>query len=151
MRWLARNVPLVGQQKLSPWRSQALSAWDSASAASLHTVLEMNAEPMLRYLEQQSERGGLRVTSVPFVVKVAAMTLRELPDVNCLLRNGRLYRRRDADIFMPVALDEEGSDLSFVVVRNADTKSPADIAGEVSRSARQMRNEGMNHLDGASA
>lgn len=142
MKWLCRNVPLVGRQELGPWRSQALSAWESVSDASVHTVVDVAAEPMLRFLQQCRHDKGARVTRVHFVVKAVAMTLRQLPDINCLLRNGRLYRRRDADIFMPVALDAEGRDLSFVTLRGVDTKSVTEIASEVSRSAWQLRKQG---------
>lgn len=132
-------MPLSGPQPQSAWRGQALGAWESVSDASVHTVLEVQAAPMLRYLDRHRARKGARVSSVHFVTKAVALTLRQLPEINSLLRLGRLYRRRDADIFIPVTLDAKGYDLSFVVIRSADTKPVAAIADELTRGAWSLR------------
>jgi pyruvate dehydrogenase E2 component (dihydrolipoamide acetyltransferase) len=142
MPWLTENVPLAGRRELSAWRSLALATWRDVSAASVPAVLEIDAEPMLRFLERESARAGVRVTMVHAVGKAAAEILRRLPDVNCLVRLGGLYRRRNADVFFPVALDEAGEDLSGYVVRDADRKALVEIARELAEAARRMRLSG---------
>jgi len=142
MPLISRNVFLDGEMKLSPWRGLALVAWESVSDASVHAVVEMDAAPMLRYLDNLQQSTGVRVSPVHFVGKAVADTFRHLPDMNCLLRRGRLYRRRDVDIFFPVALDRRGEDLSGVVIRNVDTKPVDVIARELSEAARRLREHG---------
>jgi hypothetical protein len=142
MKWIEENVPLTGRLELSSWRTQALSTWNSVSDASVPAIVEVNAEPMIRFLEAHNQREGARASPVHFVLKAVALTLRELPNANCLIRNGCLYHRRDADIFIPVTLDTDGHELSYFVVRNADTKSVSEIAEELTRAAWTLRKEG---------
>jgi pyruvate dehydrogenase E2 component (dihydrolipoamide acetyltransferase) len=140
--WLSRNIPLDGPQELSPWRRLALSAWPTVSDASVLGVVELDAAPMLEYLGRERERTGVRVAPLHFVAKAVAVTFRGLPEINCVLRAGRLYRRRDVDIFFPVAMDREGRDLSGVVVRDADALSVAGISRELAGAAFRLRRAG---------
>lgn len=142
MPLLTRNVALSGEVELSAWRSVALVAWDSVSDASVHTVVEMDAAPMLNYLDHLEKSTGVRPNTVHFVGKAFADALHQLPDLNCLLRRGRLYRRRDVDIFFPAALDRGGKDLSGIVIRNADTKPLNAIAQELKDAAGKLRAHG---------
>lgn len=142
MAWLTRNVALTGEMELSPWRGLALVAWESVSDASVHAVVEMDAAPMLQYLDRLNKNTGVRASPVHFTGKAVADTFRHLPDLNCLLRRGRLYRRRDVDIFFPVALDRHGEDLSGMVIRNADTKPVDAIARELTDAAGNLRKQG---------
>lgn len=147
MALLRRNVALSGEMALSPWRSLALVTWESVSDASIHAVVEMDAAPMLDYLERLRDNTGLRLNPVHFVGKALADTLREYPDLNCLLRRGRLYRRRDVDIFFPVALDPQGKDLSGTVVRNVDTKSVETLTQELSDVATKLKKKGDDNFN----
>jgi len=142
MAWLSRNIPLEGPLTLSPWRRMALSAWPTVSDASVLGVVELSAAPMLEYIRREGERTGVRPAPLHFVAKSLADTFRQFPDVNCLLRAGRLYRRRDVDIFFPVAMDPKGWDLSGVVVRNADRLSVAEISRELTSAALELRRAG---------
>ena len=129
MAWIGRNMPLAGRQKLSPWRRQALSAWASAPDASIHTQLDLPAAAMARYLAALGGRPPARPLHA--AVKAAALALAKYPDANCVMRRGGLWRRRDADIFLPVALDAQGHDLTYTVVRQADGKSVREIVREL--------------------
>lgn len=97
---------------------------------------------MLRFIERRGKSTAIRIGPVHFVGRTLAGSLRKLPDVNCILRRGRIYRRRDVDIMFPVALDREGHDLSTAVVRNAETKPLEDVANELSRAAADLRKQG---------
>lgn len=139
MPLLKRNVALAGEMELSAWRSLALVAWDSVSDASVHAVVEVDAAPMLRYLEKLEKGSGVRVSPAHFAGKAIADAFHHLPDLNCLLRRGRIYRRRDVDIFFPVALDHDGEDLSGTIIRNVDTKPIDEIARELQAAAGRLR------------
>ena len=76
MGWLRRNVALSGPRELSPWRNLALVAWDSASAASVHAVVEVEADPMLSLARQELQRTGIRVTTIHVVGRAVAEVLR---------------------------------------------------------------------------
>jgi pyruvate dehydrogenase E2 component (dihydrolipoamide acetyltransferase) len=142
MRWLARNVALAGPLELSPWRRLALVAWDSVSDASVPGAIELDAEPLLRFMEAESRRAGRPVRLIHCVGKAVGEMLRRMPDINCLIRWGRLYRRRDVDLFFPVAMDRRGQELSGVVLRRVDTLSLAEVAEALSRAAYRLRKHG---------
>lgn len=142
MELFKRNIPLEGPVELSPWRRMALLAWDSVSDASVHAVIEVEAQPMLDFITRRGKATSTRITPVHFVGKTLADTMRTLPDVNCILRRRRLYRRRDVDIMFPVALDREGYDLSAAVIRNVDHKSIEGIANELREMVTELRNQG---------
>ena len=89
----------------------AIGTWRTAADASVYLMLELNAEPALAYLATLGARTETRVTLSSFVGKVVAETLRRHPEINCVLRFGRLYPRRTVDLFFQVATDPLGQDL----------------------------------------
>jgi hypothetical protein len=142
MGLFSRNIPLAGPVELSSWRSLALHAWPSVSDASIRAVMEIEAEPMLQYIEDHSAKTETRIAPVHFIGRTLAAAMRALPDVNCILRRGRLYQRRDVDIMFPVALDREGYDLAAVVIRHVDQKSVEELAAELTQTAAELRAQG---------
>src|SRR5690606_39068271 len=81
--------------------------------------------------------------------RALAVALAERPDLNVLVRRGRLYMREDVDIFFQVALGcerGESSDLSGLVVRQADRKSVAAIAREFAERLDPIRRDRDPHL-----
>jgi pyruvate dehydrogenase E2 component (dihydrolipoamide acetyltransferase) len=142
MSWLRRNVALLPPRELSRWRNIALAAWSSVSAASVHSAIEVDVQPMLDYAGREAERTGTRITMTHCVGRVVADVLRHSPDINCMIRLGRLYQRRDVDVFFPVALDSEGADLSGTVLRNVDRMTLVEVAQNLSRETFAMRKHG---------
>ncbi len=49
--------------------------------------------------------------------------LHQHPQVNGLIRWGRIYNRRHVTLFLQTAVDESGRDLSGVVIHEAEKKS----------------------------
>src|SRR5262249_19872176 len=122
MPWLGRHVALGRALPITSWRKVAIGTWRSAGDPSVYVMLELNAEPALAYLEQLRTRTETRLTLSPFVGKVVAETLRRHPEINCVLRFGRLYPRQSVDLFFQVATDPLGKDLSGTTIRQAETK-----------------------------
>jgi len=141
MLGLTENVVLSGPRVLSPWRSVALAVWKDVAAASVHAVVEVDAEPILGFLDRLNARTSVRVTMAHCVGKALAEVYRQLPDVNCLIRLGRLYRRRDVDIFFPVALDRQGEDMSGAVLRRVDATPLHVVAEQLAHEARAVRKD----------
>jgi pyruvate/2-oxoglutarate dehydrogenase complex dihydrolipoamide acyltransferase (E2) component len=142
MSWLTRNVPLGPALEITNWRKVASGTWRTARDPSVYVVLELNAEPALAYLDTLSVRTDTRLTLSHFVGKVVAATLRRHPEINCVLRFGRLYPRRTVDLFFQVATDPFGKDLSGTTIRDADTKSIEAIAAELEAKVDAIRRQG---------
>lgn len=142
MAFLSKNVNLGSPKRLSAFRKVALGTWRDAGDPSVYSILEMDCTAALAYLDQQRAASGEKLTFTHFVGKAAAETIRRHPELNCILRLGRLYPRQDIDIFFQVASDSTGEDLSGTTVRQADRKSVADFAREMGQSVRTIREHG---------
>jgi pyruvate/2-oxoglutarate dehydrogenase complex dihydrolipoamide acyltransferase (E2) component len=126
-----RNVRLRSALPLSGWRKISLGSWRPVGDSSVHGMLEMDAEPALRYTDAWARSTGERVTLTHFGVRACGELLRRHPEANTLVRFGRIYPRIGCDVFVHSAADQDGRDLSGVVVRDADQKSIGAIAAEV--------------------
>lgn len=131
MTFIKRNVELGKPLKISSWRKVAIGTWKTAGDPSVYGFMDIDIAPSLRTLEKLREQSSSRITITHLVGKVVAETLRRHPDINCILRFGRLYPRKNVDIFFQVASDSTGEDLSGMTVRNADQKSLFEIAREM--------------------
>lgn len=151
MSWFCKNVPLLGPRRLSPWRNAALSAWRTVGEASVHAVIDIEAGPILNFIESARERTGTHPTLVHCTGKATGMMLRRFPDINCLLRFGRLYQRRDVDIFFTVALDRRGEDLSGVVINGVDSLPVEAIAEQLTSAGLKLRQQGDTGFRGIKA
>lgn len=139
----SRNVQLDEAARLSPWRKVAIGTWRTAGDPSVYGILELDAEPALEYLDRQRTLNpGLKLTLTHFVGRAIAEVLKRHPDINCILRWGRLYPRKSVDVFFQVASDSNGKDLSGMSVREADKKSVARVARELQESVREIREQG---------
>ncbi len=134
----ANNVELTGPAKMSAWRKIAMGTWRSAGDPSIYATVEIDATNLLQFISRESQEGR-RITPTVVVAKAAALSLREFPILNTVRRFGRLYQRKDINIFLQVSPDSKEDNLSGVLIRNCDHKSPADIAVELQRSARRIK------------
>jgi pyruvate dehydrogenase E2 component (dihydrolipoamide acetyltransferase) len=148
MALFTRNIELGPPLKLSSWRKIALGTWRDAGDPSIYSVLEVDVGPALAYLERlraaqaHQPEAPPKLTLTHFVGKAVANTLASHRDINCIRRFGRIYPRKDVDIFFQVAGDTQGKDLSGMTIRKADTKSVRDFAAEMTARARKIRHEG---------
>jgi pyruvate dehydrogenase E2 component (dihydrolipoamide acetyltransferase) len=142
MALISSNAKLLPPLKISSWRKVAIGTWRSVGDPSVYGILEFEAQPALTYLEKLKELTGQRVTLTHFVGKAVAQTLEKHPDINCILRLGKLYPRKAVDIFFQVASDTSGKDLSGATIRNANHKSIVEIAQEMQERVHQIREKG---------
>src|SRR5262249_20860453 len=96
----------------------------------------------LAYIEKVRAKSGLKITLTHLAGKAVAQVLANHPDINCILRFGMLYPRKNVDVFFQVAADDTGKDLSGMTIRNTDKKSLAEIAQEMQTRAQKIRKEG---------
>jgi pyruvate dehydrogenase E2 component (dihydrolipoamide acetyltransferase) len=89
---------------------------------------------------------GVKLSVNDFIVKAAAMTLRDFPNLNATLGEGEVYHHGHINIGIAVAV--EGG-LLIVVVPDADSKPLSQISAEVLEKAGRVR-EGKVHPDDVS-
>ena len=148
MAFIEINKPFGRAQAPSKFRRLALGSWSSPDNPTIYGVLELNVEAALAHLEKLRTRTEEKVTITHFLGSMLAKTLKLHPELNCELRFGKFYPRTSVDISFQVAIEDESADLglkhrhdlSGALVRNADQKSILEIAEELNRSARKIRN-----------
>jgi pyruvate dehydrogenase E2 component (dihydrolipoamide acetyltransferase) len=138
------NIALRPLEKVSTFRKLAAGAWGPPSDPTVYGSLELDATPVLAYLDAVRERTGEKVTATHLVGRCIAELFARHPDLNVLIRFGRFYQRESVDIFFQVAMVPDnatlsGIDLSGAVIRQANTKSTADIARELRSKAEAVR------------
>lgn len=139
MPLISRNVRLGRAKKLSSWRKVAIGTWRTVGDPSVYGTMEVDAGRALEYVAALRERTGKRVTLTHVVGKALALVFARYPDLNCVLRFGRLYPRQTVDIFFQVASDSEGTDLSGMTVREADRKSVVEITEEMEERVSRIK------------
>jgi pyruvate dehydrogenase E2 component (dihydrolipoamide acetyltransferase) len=126
-------------KKVSGWRKAALGGWGSPGDPSVYAFLEVEADPALAYIERCARESGERVTLTHFTGRAIAEAFKRNPEINCIIRWGRLYEREDVSVFFQVATDKKGEDLSGVVIHRADQKSVSEIAAEMNLKVAAVR------------
>jgi len=134
------NVPLMPAKKMSSWRKIALGTWSGPGDPSVYGSTDLPIENVLNYIEKESQRTGERITITHFMGKVFAYLLKNHPELNSMIRMGRIYPRKEVSVFYQVANDQLGEDLSGALIRNTDQKPLHEIARELNSSVKQVRN-----------
>jgi pyruvate dehydrogenase E2 component (dihydrolipoamide acetyltransferase) len=123
---------------LPSWRTVALHAWDPPRDPTVYGVIEIDATNALAYLEKVRAESGERITLTHLIGKAVAVAIAERPEVNAIVRRGRLYLRDTIDIFFQVAF-EEGENLAGAKVARANEKDLPTIARELTRRTARIR------------
>lgn len=142
MNLISRNIQLGKALRISSWRKIAIGTWPMIGDPSVYGIVEINAAPALEYIARLREKTGARITLTHFVGRAFAEVFKRHPEINCVLRWGRLYPRKSVDVFFMVATDKTGEDLSGTVIRSADQKPVEQIAREMENTLPMIREQG---------
>ena len=88
--------------RLSLFRKMAAVSWDAPGDPTIYGATEVDATELVQWLANQSE-GGAKLSVTHAVARAMAAMLAEHADLNCTIRRGKIYRRRDVDVFVQVA------------------------------------------------
>jgi pyruvate dehydrogenase E2 component (dihydrolipoamide acetyltransferase) len=141
------NIVLHKKSHLSVFRRIAAVAWNAPRDPTILGTMQFRAEPLEAWIAAKREQTGEKITVTHAIARAAAVVLRRHPDLNSMIRLGRLYHREDVDVFVQVAIEQppqpgEGvgkTDLSGVIIRKADTKDIGTIAEEIRTGASKIR------------
>ena len=136
---LRRHIKREKLTKLSSWRKIALSSWRSPKDPQTFGLLKFDATHIGPFLKRYEEQHGVKVSTTHIVGKALGLAFREHPEVNCYVVGNSLFKRENIDIFFHVALDEQGRDLSGLVIPKTDTLSLGSISQIMREKALEMR------------
>jgi pyruvate/2-oxoglutarate dehydrogenase complex dihydrolipoamide acyltransferase (E2) component len=126
------------RMKIQGWRKIASATWGRPSDPQIYGDMEIDATPMLSFIDEARRVGGARLTITHMVGKAVAHALGEHPDLNVKLRGSHFVSRDTVDIFFIVSA-EQGNELSGVKITGADRKPVIEIARELERRAARIR------------
>lgn len=110
------------------------------TAAHVTTVDEVDMGALVELRESMKaaflERHGYKLTYMPFILKAAIAALKEFPEVNASIEGDQIVYHRFYHIGVAVHTD---AGLVVPVVKHADRRSIAEIAGEIDRLATAAR------------
>lgn len=114
-------IPLKG---LRGSIARNMSAGWQAPRVAMGVGVDMTA---CQALQARAAAQGTKLTPTALVVRATALALRRHPAMNALMREGGIERASDVHIGLAVAVD---GGLAVPVLREADTKSAAQLAAE---------------------
>lgn len=130
-------------KKLSLFRKMAAVSWDAPGDPTIYGATEIDATELVKWLEEH-QKAGRKVSVTHAVARAMAVILGDHPELNCTIRRGRIFVRRDVDVFLQVAIPPEdgglqSADLSGACIRNADELSTTEIAVKLREIAGRIR------------
>ncbi len=138
-----KNIELIPFNHQSAFRRIAAVAWGPPRDPTIYGSVEVRAAPLLAWLERRRAETGEKLTITHAVARAVAQVFAQHPDINGFVSGSRLVLRKDVDVFLQVAIESEDrvgtTDLSGVLVRNADQKDIGAIARELREGATRIR------------
>lgn len=133
-RWAAagRADPAAVRRKV------AVATWRAPREGRLMTRLVVDADPVLDYVRDRRTGGAKGLTAMHVVGAAAARALHNVPSGNARVLAGRLVPFDDIAVGFAVDVGR-GTDLAPVKVPAADRLTPAQIATEVWRGVKALR------------
>lgn len=132
------------------WRRIAVANWQAPNDPTVYGKFDIDMSACIAYLEKLNERSEPKVTVTHLVAKVTALILAAHPDLNGLIRRGKIWMRDTVDIFLQVAISEaspdEKPDLSGVKINECDKKSLQTIAQELKNRSVEVRKKTDKHF-----
>jgi len=125
-------------RRTTGWRRVATAIWHGPYDPQIYGDIEIDAEAVLSFVDRVRAETSAHVTVTHVVGKAVAHGLALNPDLNTYLSRGRFVPHDSVDIFFVVAVDG-GKDISGVKVKNADRKTVAEIAEELTLRAARIR------------
>jgi pyruvate/2-oxoglutarate dehydrogenase complex dihydrolipoamide acyltransferase (E2) component len=140
-KMFTKNVQLGSALKLSNWRKAAFGLWTTAGDPSTYGTLEVDATRAMAYVDRLRASSGEKITLTHFVGKVIGEVFFRHPEINVVLRWGRLYARKHVDVFFQVANDEAGRDLSGATVHDIHKLGLPEVCQALQAGTRTVRHK----------
>ncbi|HMU38893.1 MAG TPA: 2-oxo acid dehydrogenase subunit E2 [Pseudomonadota bacterium] len=123
---------------MSVRRKLAIASYSAPREGNIYGKLVVDATPGLSYLDDLRKKTGEKVSMTHLVGRAVAEALKQAPTLNGRIVLGSFEPFPTVDISFLVAL-EDGSDLARAKVCEADKKSVAEIARELSEKSTKLR------------
>lgn len=127
------------------FRKIAMGSWKTAADPSVYGLLEIDVTTALQYLEKINQNSEVKVGLSELVGRATALVLKERPEMNGLMRWGRIYLRDSVDLFYQVNVPGAENDpvgkanLLGLTISKAESKSVKEISIELKKKASSIK------------
>ena len=132
------------------FRKIACGSWRTAGDPSVYALLEIEMSKALEFAKAYSHQHGVRITPTLLAAKAITHCLQVRPELNGLLRHGKVYLRRHVSIFFHVNVPGRAANgnrderiakavLSGTTVHETEMKSLAEIARAFRAQAAEVK------------
>lgn len=128
------------------FRKIAFGTWRTAADPSVYGQLDVDMSAVSGFLEKYSAHHGVKVTPTHLFAYVMAKCMLKRPEINGMIRWGRIYLRKHVSVFFQVNVPGSGKDgtksanLSGVTLENVEDMTLKDIAQALAQKAGAIRN-----------
>lgn len=126
------------RQLMSTRRRMTIATWKPPREGVIHGVITLDATEVLDYIERARETTGQKVTITSFVGAAAGRALALEPTLNGYIAFGKYYAYDDVSLSFLVEIDG-GKQLAQVLVKDIDSKTPAEVAKALQEGAGHVR------------
>ena len=123
------------------FRKIAMGSWNTAADPSVYGLLEIDMTNALAYLDSINKNSEIKVGVSELVGRASALVLKQRPEMNGLIKWGRIYLRDSVNLFYQVNVagtdgDKVGkANLLGLTIPDAETKSIFEISKELKQKA----------------
>ncbi|MEI8347939.1 MAG: 2-oxo acid dehydrogenase subunit E2 [Pseudomonadota bacterium] len=129
------------------FRKVAYGTWRTAADPSVYGFLDIDMSHALRFVKNYEEQHPVKITATHLVAQAITHCLKIRPEINGLLRRGKIYLRQEVSLFFQVSVPGTGdnsekikkANLSGTTIHHADNLSLAEIAQALSSNAKAIR------------
>lgn len=141
-----RNVKVGKAKPLTSYRKIAYGTWANHGDSSIYTCLECDFTKCLEMIETVKKEQAIVLTPSHFVSQALTYIFVKHPELNCLMRGGRLYQRQHVQIFHQVVVPGAkkgnqryaGADLTGCVVPEAEHKTIFEVGAILKQEAKKV-------------
>ncbi len=127
------------------FRKIAFGTWKTAKDPTVYGNMDIDMAPVQAFALKYGAEHGVKISPTHLVGYIAARCFVKRPEINGMLRRGKVSLRKHVAIFFQVNVPGSGGDkvakasLSGVTLHKAEDMSLADIAKRLSRDATHVK------------
>ena len=139
------NVDLVELKNPPAFRKIAFGTWEKTKDPSVYGMLLIDMTKALSYIDEFQKRTGLKITATHLVGRATALALKQRPEINALIRCGKIYLRKSISLFFQVNVPgPQGAkithaNVSGCIIHDADDLSVKNLQQVMAKKVEKIR------------
>lgn len=97
-----RNIEITELKNPPAFRKIAFGTWQKVKDPSVYGMILIDMTKSNAYMQEFHKRNGIKITPTHLVGRATAMCLKKRPEINGLIRSGKIYLRKTISLFFQV-------------------------------------------------